>query len=53
MNKKLIKDKYKEKIKLINHYNKNYYNDNVSEIPDSDYDTLKKKLYYWKKNIIF
>ena len=44
MNKKLIKDKYKEKIKLINHYNKNYYNDNVSEIPDSDYDTLKKKI---------
>ena len=46
MNTRLIKDKYKEKIKLINSYNKKYYNDDVSEIPDSEYDELKKKLYY-------
>ena len=44
MNKKLIKNKYKGKIKLINIYNKKYYNDDVSEIPDSEYDTLKKEI---------
>ena len=44
MNTRLIKDKYKEKIKLINSYNKKYYNDDVSEIPDSEYDELKKKI---------
>ena len=44
MNKKLIKDKYKKKIKLIKIYNKKYYNDDTSEIPDSEYDILKKEI---------
>jgi DNA ligase (NAD+) len=44
MNKRLIKDKYKKKIKLINSYNKSYYNNNSPEITDSKYDTLKKEI---------
>tara|TARA_Y100000389_G_scaffold204489_1_gene257363 strand:- start:1025 stop:3046 length:2022 start_codon:yes stop_codon:yes gene_type:complete len=44
MNKRLIKNKYKEKIKLINSYNKSYYNNNSPEITDSKYDTLKKEI---------
>ncbi len=44
MNKKLIKDKYKEKIKLIKRFNKKYYDENISEITDSEYDKLKKEI---------
>ena len=44
MNKTLIKDKYKEKIRLIKKYNKKYYNENVSKITDSKYDELKKEI---------
>jgi len=39
-----IKNKYLNKIKLINHYNKKYYDENISSVPDSDYDLLKKEL---------
>ena len=44
MNKKLIRKKYDKKIKLINHYNERYYNKNIAEITDSEYDNLKKEL---------
>ena len=43
MNKNLIKKKYKEKIKLLNHYNKKYYDENISEISDSKFDIFKKR----------
>ena len=44
MEKKLIKKAYKEKIKLINKFNKKYYNENLSEISDAEYDYLKKEI---------
>ena len=44
MNKNLIKKKYKEKIKSLNYYNKKYYDENISEITDSEFDTLKKDI---------
>jgi len=44
MKKDLIKEEYKNKIKLITHYNQRYYNDNVSEISDKEYDELKKQI---------
>ena len=50
MNKKLIKDKYKEKIKLIKRFNKKYYNENISEISDSEYDKLKKEIILLENN---
>ena len=44
MKKKLIENEYKKKIKLINRFNKKYYNENLSEISDSEYDALKKDI---------
>ena len=44
MNKNLIKNNYKKKIDLYNYYNKKYYDENISEIPDSDFDQLKKDI---------
>ncbi len=44
MNKKKIQLKYEKKIKLINKYNKNYYDKNNSLVTDSDYDHLKKEI---------
>ena len=38
MNKDLIIKKYKKQIKSLNYYNKKYYNDNTSQITDSEYD---------------
>ena len=52
MKKKLIKDKYKEKIKLINIYNQKYYNENQPEINDDKYDELKKEILLLEKNIL-
>ena len=43
MNKNLIK-KYNEKIKLLNYYNKKYYDENTSEISDAKFDVLKKEI---------
>ena len=42
-----------KKIKLINKYNKNYYDKNNSLVTDSDYDHLKKEIGYLKKNLNF
>ena len=49
MNKDLIKKKYKEKLRLYIYYNKKYYEDNVSEISDSDFDSLKKEIIDFEK----
>ena len=38
MNKNLIKKNYQKKIDLFNYYNKKYYDENISEITDSDFD---------------
>jgi DNA ligase (NAD+) len=53
MNKDLIKKKYNEKINLINYYNKKYFDENLSEISDKDYDKLKKELIKLEKNYTF
>ena len=53
MNKKLIKDKYKEKIKLIRIYNQKYYNENQPEIHDDKYDELKKEILLLEKKYSF
>ena len=53
MNKNLIQKEYKKKIKLLNYYNQRYYNDNTSEISDSEYDYIKKDILDLEKNINF
>ena len=53
MDKDLIKKKYKEKIKLINHYNKKYFNENKPLINDSEYDQLKVEIYNLEKKYNF
>ena len=37
MDRDLVKKKYNKKIELLNHYNKKYYDENISEISDSTY----------------
>ena len=49
MNKKLIRNEYEKKIKLLNHYNHKYFDENLSEISDSKYDILKKEILNLKK----
>ena len=44
MNKKEIKDKYNKKIKLINNYNKYYFEKSDPKVSDKDYDNLKKDI---------
>ena len=53
MNKKKIEIEYIKKIRLINKYNKFYYDKNKPLVSDQEYDQLKKKFYYLKKNMIF
>jgi DNA ligase (NAD+) len=53
MSNQLIWKKYKKKIKLINHYNKKYYNDNSSLISDSEYDKLKNEILILEKKYNF
>ncbi len=50
MSDQLIQKEYRRKVKLINHYNKKYYNDNTSEITDAEYDLLKKEIIDLEKN---
>ena len=49
MRNQLIQKEYNKKVKLINYYNKKYYNDNISDITDSEYDLLKKEIIYLEK----
>ena len=44
MDKNLIKKNYIKKIKLLQHYNQKYYNENTSEITDVEYDKIKKEI---------
>ena len=53
MKKDLIKKEYKKKIKLLNYYNQQYYNENISKIPDSEFDSLKRDIINLEKNNIF
>ena len=53
MKKDLIIKKYQEKIKSFSYFNKRYYNDNVSEITDSEYDNLKKTILDLEKKYSF
>ncbi len=53
MDSDLIKKKYKKKLELIKYYNQKYYNENISEISDSDYDSLKKELITLEKKYGF
>ena len=53
MSKDLIKKKYIKKIKSLNYYNKKYYNHNISEITDSEYDNLKKDIINLEKKYIY
>ena len=50
MNDKKIQNKYLKKIKLLNYYNRKYYNDNISKITDTSYDLLKKEILELEKN---
>ena len=45
MDKKKLKIQYEEKIKLINKYNKSYYDNSKPEVTDREYDNLKKKIF--------
>ena len=49
MKKNLIKENYQKKIDLYNYYNKKYYDENISEITDADFDELKKDIVYLEK----
>ena len=49
MKKSLIKKEYDKKLKLIKHYNQKYYSDNISEITDSEYDSLKNEILILEK----
>ena len=53
MDSDLIKKKYKKKLDLIKYYNQKYYNENISEISDSDYDILKNELIALEKKYGF
>jgi DNA ligase (NAD+) len=53
MNKKEIEIIYKKKIKLINNYNKNYYDKNNPLVTDKEYDDLKKDILLLEKNYKF
>ncbi len=53
MNKKLIIKDYNQKIKLIKYYDEKYYNDNISEISDKEYDDLKKEILLFENEYNF
>tara|TARA_B100000963_G_scaffold334347_1_gene327480 strand:- start:2291 stop:4324 length:2034 start_codon:yes stop_codon:yes gene_type:complete len=44
MKKNLIKKQYAEKIELFIYYNKKYFDENISEISDLDFDKLKREI---------
>ncbi len=53
MNKDLIKEEYRKKIKLLDHYNQQYYNENTSKISDSDFDSIKREVIELEKKYSF
>ena len=46
MSKNKIEDQYKEKIKLLNSYNKFYYEKSSPKVSDEEYDKLKEEILY-------
>ena len=44
MKKNLIKENYEKKIKLLDYYNQKYFNENISEITDAEFDKLKREI---------
>ena len=53
MNKKKIQKKYKEKIKLLNKFNKYYYDKSKPLISDSEYDELKNEILLLEQKYVF
>ena len=53
MNKNLIKKNYKKKVDLFNRYNKKYFDENISEISDFDFDKLKREILDLEKKYSF
>ena len=53
MNKKEIEKEYKEKINLLNKFNKYYYDKSKPLISDSEYDELKVKILSLEQKYIF
>ena len=53
MNESSVKKIYQKKIKLLNYYNKKYYNENTSEISDLKFDELKKEIINLEKKHYF
>ena len=53
MNKKEIQIQYKKKIKLLNNYNKNYYDKSKPLVNDKEYDELKKETLLLEKKYKF
>ena len=53
MNKKKIQIEYREKISLINKFNKSYYDDNNPKVNDQKYDELKKEILELEKKYKF
>ncbi len=53
MDKKRIKILYEEKIKLLNKFNKFYYDKNKSIVSDKDYDEIKKEIFLLEKRYDF
>ena len=53
MNKDLIKKNYKKKTELFKRYNKKYFDDNISEISDTDFDKLKREISDLEKKYTF
>ena len=48
-----LKKKYLNKIKLINYYNKKYFDESISEITDAEYDVLKREIISLEKKYQF
>ena len=53
MDKNLIKKKYKKKLDIFNYYNKKYFDQNISEISDRDFDKLKREILDLEKKYNF
>jgi len=53
MNKKDIENQYNSKIKLINKYNKFYYDKSKPKVSDKEYDELKKEILLLESNYNF
>ena len=53
MQKDLIKEKYKKKIKLLNKLNKFYYDKSKSIVSDKEYDELKAEIISLEKKYNF